>query len=150
LLCGAVVACSQHRRELCAQPGVQRVRRAAQRRNHRGGLRMRFAPIVLAMALVAPAAAAPAVDTAGATACHVHGYLTDKDPKGTNVRAAPSANAPIIGHLPASYSEPGSDEDFAVEFTIVGSKNGWMLIRHAKTGMYGDGPEKTIFAGPGW
>ncbi len=101
--------------------------------------------------MAAPAfAAAPAVDRSGATVCALQGYLTDKDPKGTNVRSGPSATAPVVGHLPPDYSEAGSDETFAVEFTIIGSKDGWLLIENAQTGQYGDGPAKTVFAGPGW
>ena len=113
---------------------------------------MRY-PLAIALAcLAAPALAAPgpAVDTAGATTCEVSGYLTDKDPKGTNVRSGPSAASPVVGHLPPEHAEPGADETFAVEFTIIGSKNGWLLIKDAKTGQYGDGPEKTVFTGPGW
>ena len=114
---------------------------------------MRYALAVAALFVAAPVFAAPApkVDTSGATTCEVHGYLADTDPKGTNVRSGPSATAAVIGHLPPqSSSSPGVDENFAVEFTIIGSKNGWMLIKEAQTGQYSDAPLKTVFAGPGW
>jgi hypothetical protein len=114
---------------------------------------MRYALAIALAFMAAPALAvgpAPKVDTSGATSCELSGYLTDKDPKGTNVRGGPSATAPIVGHLPPDYSESGSDETFAVEFTIIGSKNGWLLIKDAQTGQYGDSPLKTVFAGPGW
>jgi hypothetical protein len=113
---------------------------------------MKCALAIAAAVVAAPAFAAPApkVDTSGATQCEVHGYLTDTDPKGTNVRSGPDAHAPVIGHLAREYSDPSVKMDFAAEFTIIGSKNGWMLIKDAKTGQYGDKPEKTVYAGPGW
>lgn len=113
---------------------------------------MRYALLIAAAFIAAPAfaATAPKVDTSGATSCSVGGYLTDKDPKGTNVRSGPSATAPVIGHLPPETVDRSAGDSFAVEFTIIGSKNGWMLIKDAKTGQYGDKPEKTVYAGPGW
>ena len=114
---------------------------------------MRYALAAAAAIIALPSVAAPApkVDTSGATQCEVHGYLTDTDPKGTNVRSGPDAHAPVIGHLPPqSASSPGVDENFAVEFTIIGSRNGWMLIKDAQTGQYSDAPLKTVYAGPGW
>lgn len=78
-------------------------------------------------------AMAQTLDTAGATSCEVRGYATDSDPKGTNVRAAPRADAPIIGHL-ASPSKIDPNTETGVEFDIVGSKNGWLLIRNGSDG----------------
>jgi hypothetical protein len=113
---------------------------------------MRYALAVAAAFMAAPAfaATAPKVDMSGATSCALNGFLTDKDPRGTNVRSGPSAAAPVVGHLPPDYSGAGSDETFAVEFTVIGSKDGWLLIKDARTGQYGEGPQKTVFAGPGW
>jgi hypothetical protein len=87
------------------------------------------------------AASAAAVDSAGASKCSIRGYLSDPDPKGTNVRAAPRANAPVIGHLPPRSGYEGSNEMVGVEFEIIGSKDGWLLIQN---------PEKVAFNGPGW
>lgn len=112
---------------------------------------MRYALAVGLAFMAAPAfAAGPAVDTAVTNKCELYGYTTDKDAKGTNVRASASATAPVVGHLPPEQASPGNEESFAPEFTITGAKNGWFLIKDAKTGQYGDGPEKTVFAGPGW
>jgi len=91
-----------------------------------------------------PAAAAP-VETQGATACSIGAFATDHDPKGTHVRAAPRADAPIVGRLPPLYYL-SKDDYTGVEFKVLGSKDGWLLIRHAKY-------ENTIedaYAGPGW
>jgi len=86
----------------------------------------------------------PAVDTSGASSCAVRGYLTDRDPKGTNVRGAPRADAPIIGYLPPAAMQPEVAEVEGAEFDIVGAKNGWLLIRNAEF------DDKVLFAGPGW
>jgi hypothetical protein len=81
----------------------------------------------LAMAEVA-ADAAP-VDTTGAAQCQARGYAKDSDPKGTNVRAAPRADAVVIGRL-APLTKIAADEWTGVEFDIVGSKDGWLLIEN--------------------
>ena len=73
------------------------------------------------------ASAAP-LDTTGASQCRTRGYSTDTDPAGTNVRSAPRADAPVIGRLaPRTMLGPGTYE--GVEFEVVGSKDGWLLIQ---------------------
>jgi len=71
------------------------------------------------------------IDASGASQCKARGFSIDPDPNGTNIRSAPRANAPVIGHLsarvrlaPDTYTRP--------EFEIVGSKDGWLAIRNAK------------------
>jgi hypothetical protein len=90
---------------------------------------MSLAAGLAACAIVAPAGAAD-VDTQGATTCAVRGYLTDTDPKGTNVRRAPRTGAAVIGHLPPRSRLDGSDELVGAEVGIRGSKNGWLLIEY--------------------
>ncbi|HLG45300.1 MAG TPA: SH3 domain-containing protein [Reyranella sp.] len=83
--------------------------------------------------LVGRPAMAQTLDTAGATSCEVRGYAIDTDPRGTNVRAAPRPDAPIIGHLaPPSKVDPNTET--GIEFDIVGSKDGWLLIRNGSDG----------------
>lgn len=96
----------------------------------------------LLLAAVLPAAAEP-VDTSGATACSIAGWSADRDPAGLNVRAAPRKDAPILATLPP-------EAEYAVEFDIIGSRDGWLLIRNAQMPSYGDAPDKPVFAGPGW
>lgn len=68
------------------------------------------------------------LDTTGASQCRARGYSTDTDPTGTNVRSAPRADAPVIGRLaPRTLLGPGTYE--GVEFEVVGSKDGWLLIQ---------------------
>jgi hypothetical protein len=81
--------------------------------------------VVLPYAFAPTQAQAPApLDTAGAMQCEVRGFAIDRDPKGTNVRSAPRANAPIIGHL-VPMTRIGGDEYSGVEFDIVAFKDGW-------------------------
>ena len=90
----------------------------------------RLSVLLLGLGLAAAqteAGAAP-LDTTGASQCQTVGYSTDKDPKGTNVRSAPRADAPIIGRL-APRTRLGPDFYEGVEFEIVGSKDGWLLIQ---------------------
>jgi hypothetical protein len=84
--------------------------------------------LVLGLATLSAAAEAAPLDTSGASQCQVRGFSTDFDPKGTNVRGAPRADAPIIGRLaPPVLIAPNFHE--GVEFEIVGSKDGWLLIQ---------------------
>jgi hypothetical protein len=79
------------------------------------------------------AAAAPPLDTAGASQCETRGYAKDTDPKGTNVRSAPRADAAIVGRL-APLTKIAADEWTGVEFDIAGSKDGWLLIKNPTPG----------------
>jgi len=81
------------------------------------------------LTLAFSAAAAPPLETAGASQCQTRGYAKDTDPKGMNVRSAPRADAAIIGRL-APLTKIAADEWTGVEFDIVGSKDGWLLIKN--------------------
>lgn len=85
--------------------------------------------LVLGVVLVpfAGASAAP-LDTAGASQCEARGFSNDADPKGTNVRSAPRADASILRRL-APRIRIAPDTTTGVEFEIVGSKDGWLLIQ---------------------
>src|SRR5690349_11800615 len=109
---------------------------------------------LLAVHALAHAAPPPKVDTAGATACNISGFLVATNPKGTDIRATPAATGAVVGHLPPPKTEPGvvAEEGgegrlFGADFTVVGSKNGWVLIKAASVGAY-SGNEHTVFAGP--
>ena len=80
------------------------------------------------LTVVAGAAAAQPLDTAGAESCAVRGYAKDSDPKGTNIRSAPRPDAPIIGRVAPLAKNSG--ETVGVEFEIVGARNGWLLIQN--------------------
>jgi hypothetical protein len=84
--------------------------------------------VLLGFGLSTTQAAAAPIETAGATQCEVSGFSIDPDPKGTNVRSAPRADAPIIGHL-APRVRVTPVETTGVTFKILGSKDGWLLIR---------------------
>jgi hypothetical protein len=89
-----------------------------------------FLAVTLAglLTLVHVTASAAPLDTTGASQCWTRGYSTDIDPAGTNVRSAPRADAPVIGRLaPRTLLGPGTYE--GVEFEVVGSKDGWLLIQ---------------------
>jgi hypothetical protein len=88
----------------------------------------RLAVVLLGLGLASTQAAAAPIETAGATHCEVSGFSIDPDPKGTNVRSAPRADAPIIGHL-APRVRVTPVETTGVTFKILGSRDGWLLIR---------------------
>lgn len=89
----------------------------------------RLTVVLLGLGLATTQAAAAPLDTTGASQCEARGWARDKDPRGTNIRNAPRADAPVIGHL-APLARIAADEWTGVEFDIIGSKNGWLLIKH--------------------
>jgi hypothetical protein len=99
-----------------------------------------------ALLLAATIASSPVVTTSDAV-CNINGYNADKDMTGTNIRSAPDANATVIFRLKPEI-EP--EDNYGAEFEVIGSKNGWLLIRNAELGAYGDGNGKIVFKGPGW
>jgi hypothetical protein len=105
--------------------------------------------IGIACSLPPAAAVAATVDTAGAAACALSGWSSDPDPAGLNIRAAPRADAEIVGRVPPPEEQAG--DSYAAEFRIIGSRNGWFLINGAKFRDYGgDKGERMLFGGPGW
>ena len=97
--------------------------------------------------LFAAALATAPVSTASDAVCSIHGYNADKDMTGTNLRSGPDAKAPVIFRL---MPEKEPEDNYGAEFQVIGSKNGWLLIRNAELGAYGDGNGKIVFKGPGW
>ena len=96
-----------------------------------------------------PLRAAAAVDTHGVTACAISGWSDDKDPAGLNVRAGPDKSAAIIGRIPPERMQ--GYESIAAEFDIIGSRDGWLLIRDVHYADYGEGKgDRAVLAGPGW
>ncbi len=89
---------------------------------------IRSVTLAIGAACFFPAAAgvAATVDATVAAACALSGWPGDPDPAGPNIRAAPRANAEVIGRVP-----PESN-GYAAEFEIAGSSNGWFLINGVK------------------
>jgi len=109
--------------------------------------------LLLGLCAVAPAFAQETVwKPSSETACQLHGWSIDIDPKGTNVRAAPSAKARVVGKLPAYVVTGGGlSGGYGIEFDIIGSHNGWLKITGAKDDPDRSGkPPRSTYAGTGW
>jgi hypothetical protein len=104
--------------------------------------------IASAACLSATPATAANVNTTGLTACSLSGWSNDPDPAGLNIRISPRADAEIIGRVPPARAQGG--DSYAAEFDIIGSRNGWFLVRAVKFADYGSGKgDRAVFAGPG-
>lgn len=104
------------------------------------------------MALFCPSghgSAAPAIDTGVESRCDLNGYISDTDRNGTNVRSAPRMDAPVIGRLPPPNDVSGNGDDVGASVEVLGSKNGWLLIRYPADA---DDPTYSpqAFKGQGW
>ena len=90
-----------------------------------------------------------------APACAAAGRSVDQDPAGLNVRAAPSANARIVGRLysvldPESH-HGGWPQRYGPIFWIRGAQGGWVRIEGAAAETEGvDGEVRRNYTGPGW
>jgi hypothetical protein len=73
-------------------------------------------------------------------ACSHSGWVTDKDPKGTNIRDTPSLKGKVIGSVPHAKT----DGEQAI-LDIVGYSNGWLKVKLVESV---DGT--TFFKGSGW
>lgn len=100
----------------------------------------RPAALLAALALLA-ATAARAEET-----CDFDAIVTDPDPAGTNVRAAPDAKAEVLFVMPHAHGE----DDLAPEVHVRALRRGWAQIDTVTVGGYGDEPERVVFAGTGW
>jgi hypothetical protein len=95
-----------------------------------------------------PARAGADVETGpGVSACAAAGFSNPKDASTTNLRAAPRTGAKVIGHFPGLAQGTDLAEP---EFDIVGSKDGWLLIRNARSADPAAESRRVLFAGPGW
>lgn len=100
------------------------------------------------IALAQLASPAASIAAAAPARCAIYAHLSDPDPRGTNVRAGPSASAAVVMRLPHSVKMDG--DDYVPEVTIVGFSQGWAQVRDAKFADYGSGADRLLFKGPGW
>lgn len=96
---------------------------------------------------------------AGTTPCLLRAWSASDSRKGLPVRAKPAAHAPVLGMISPPYSPPASEvmgeEGYRAEFTIIGYRNGWFLIKDTKEpgAPYGEAPPKSrwkSYSGQGW
>ena len=83
-----------------------------------------------------PVAMAQNNSAQGQQTCNISAFVSDKDPKGLNVRSGPGENHEIIGNLPTTT--------VAVIVDITASKGDWVQLSKAES------PEKVEFPGTGW
>lgn len=82
----------------------------------------------------------------GETQCDLGGWTAPLETRPIEVRAAPGARARVIGTLPTASS---SDDDYAVDFSIIGSSDGWLKIADASDAKNED-RARPVYGGVGW
>lgn len=86
----------------------------------------------------------------GEKACALEGWAADRDPKGLNVRADPSAQARVLGILPP-LSVDDDRADFGIPLRITASRGGWLRIDGAHDDPARSGrPARATYGGSGW
>ena len=83
-------------------------------------IRATFLPLTAALAFAMPAAAVAAT-------CDVWAHVNDRDPKGTNLRAAPSAKARVLMRL-ETYRIAGRDDALPPIVRVIGQRGQWFRI----------------------
>lgn len=107
-------------------------------------LKLLLAAAVISYAGLLVSTAAPAAlsaagdDVPTKVACNLSAYVTDPDPKGTNIRSGPNKNASIIKTVP-------TDSNAVVQ--ITGSSGGWFQV--SEVAATGD-DDRVLFKGSGW
>jgi hypothetical protein len=109
-------------------------------------MRAALSAALILIAAPGPAGAVGPAPAAQATHCTLEGYVADQDPHGTNIRARPSATAPILATLHRHEEE---QQDYGATVSIVEMKDGWARIDRAWFADYGSGG-KVLFKGSGW
>ena len=103
------------------------------------------------MAVAAPGFAAPPAPISSISTCSLEGWSVDADPSGLRVRAAPSATAKVLGHLPAYVAhDPVEGGDYGPGFDIDAARDGWLHISHSRDSWAPAGSERPTFGGAGW
>jgi hypothetical protein len=106
--------------------------------------------VVAACATAAGARGGDVEVPAAQTSCSLEGWAVDRDPRGLNVRAAPSAQARVLGTLPP-LSVDEDRADFGIPFRITASRAGWLRIEGAHDDPARSGvPARPTYAGSGW
>jgi len=113
---------------------------------------LRYVLLGLCAVITSAFAQEPVWVPSGETKCELSGWSIDIDPKGTNVRAAPSAKARVVGKLPAYVvTDGGLSGGVGIDFDIIGSHNGWLKITGAKDDPdHTELPPRPTYAGTGW
>ncbi len=75
--------------------------------------------------------------------CDIDAYLIDPDPRGSNIRMAPSAQSKIIKTITSAYGS-----DYTLNIHITGYFSGWFLIDEATEGASENNEYR--FQGKGW
>jgi len=67
---------------------------------------------------------------AGATSCAFNAW-TNNDKASIEVRAAPSADAQIVGQIPTVSAAGEAEYAYSISFDVLEAKDGWLKITNA-------------------
>ncbi len=95
------------------------------------------------------------------TNCDFRAFVSEQDPKGLNVRAAPSEKSKVLGKIPPSFVQKKKDAPPELvgraTVDVLASRDGWFLINKAEDYAPAYAPGKTknvfnrpIYRGKGW
>ena len=84
------------------------------------------------------------------TRCELGGWTAPMIDKPIPVRAAPRADARVLGTLPTAAPPATSPDDiYPVDFSIIGARDGWLKISDASDAM-NEAHARPVFGGVGW
>ena len=86
--------------------------------------------------------------------CSIAAYVTETDPRGLNVRAAPSAGSRVLGKIAPRYVEAADPTLVALpEVRVTAGERGWFLVEGAHDNpalMGGEHRVRAMYSGRGW
>lgn len=103
------------------------------------------------LAVTLSARAEDAWTPAAETQCKLQAWVSDANPRGVEVHAAPSATTQVLGTLPPYLTTTQEGYAFGVPLSIAGSRDGWVRIANARDdSSFTGAPERPTYAGTGW
>jgi hypothetical protein len=118
-------------------PAARRVQPQSMKHAPRRPCRRRAAPLAAGSALLAlglagqPVLADSAWVPEGPTRCAFGAWTNNDFPGPIPVHAAPSASAPILGHLPTTDRANDPVHEYSIGFAVTGTVPGWLRIAQA-------------------
>lgn len=96
-------------------------------------------PMLAAAALLTPPAAGPAAAAAKQVTCAVTAHISDRDPNGAIIRAAPARNARQVARI-----KPAGRRGYGRVVHVIAESGDWLRVNNVRVG------GKRVFAGNGW
>ncbi|HWT62481.1 MAG TPA: hypothetical protein VN150_07825 [Ochrobactrum sp.] len=88
----------------------------------------------------------------GPTACAFSAWTND-DKASIEVRAAPSGDSKLVGHIPTVSTDQEAEYAYSISFDVLETQDGWLKIANASDAYNEESDDyvpRTVYKGEGW